>query len=519
MEAHVQEISGRYFLLYVIPRWVAQQTEIKRKMHCDTVEVVKFLMDNHIEIMSPPISGELSQVFVIYKATNVKIEAFKRIINAIHEISHGIELKIGDLNEEPIITYIDCAILHEFHCILKNRKRQHPKGDELKLNGLKQEEKFRRLIEDKSSDFQKRIEAILTTRTQATQLGIERAKQLEPVEPVIPRCNSLEHSELLSKCTMISNNKIISLKWPIFINQKQEFIQCVQNKIHFVPNMKPKTDPNLGDCSYLDTCHKMHCCRYVHYLQFTPQILETKYNSWLADENIARSKNSWISLYTRGECCSNLSRNVAPPQWIQCDVRKFDLSLLGKFSAVIADPAWNIHMHLPYGTCNDTELLNLPLNILQDEGILLLWVTGRAIELGKESLKKWGYKVINEISWVKTNQLGRTIVTGRTGHWLNHSKEHLLLGLKGDPEWLNRNIDLDIIVSPTRETSRKPDEVYGIVERLVGSKSRKLEIFGRVHNLRPGWITIGNQLEGTHVIDPEIKNRLLIQELANKKST
>ncbi len=176
-------------------------------------------------------------------------------------------------------------------------------------------------------------------------------------------------------------------------------------------------------------------------------------------------------------------------------------------------------MHLPYGTCNDTELLNLPLNILQDEGILLLWVTGRAIELGKESLKKWGYKVINEISWVKTNQLGRTIVTGRTGHWLNHSKEHLLLGLKGDPEWLNRNIDLDIIVSPTRETSRKPDEVYGIVERLVGTKSRKLEIFGRVHNLRPGWITIGNQLEGTHVIDPEIKNRLLIQELANKKST
>ena len=53
----------------------------------------------------------------------------------------------------------------------------------------------------------------------------------------------------------------------------------------------------------------------------------------------------------------------------------------------------------------------------------------------------------------------------------------------------------------------------------MGTKSRKLEIFGRVHNLRPGWITIGNQLEGTHVIDPEIKNRLLIQELANKKST
>jgi mRNA (2'-O-methyladenosine-N6-)-methyltransferase len=30
--------------------------------------------------------------------------------------------------------------------------------------------------------------------------------------------------------------------------------------------------------------------------------------------------------------------------------------------------------------------------------------------------------------WCKTNQLGRTICTGRTGHWLNHSKEHVLMG-------------------------------------------------------------------------------------------
>lgn len=59
---------------------------------------------------------------------------------------------------------------------------------------------------------------------------------------------------------------------------------------------------------------------------------------------------------------------------------------------------------------------------------------------------------------MKTNQLQRIIRTGRTGHWLNHSKEHCLVGIKGNP-LVNRNIDTDVIVAEVRETSRKPDEV------------------------------------------------------------
>lgn len=46
------------------------------------------------------------------------------------------------------------------------------------------------------------------------------------------------------------------------------------------------------------------------------------------------------------------------------------------------------------------------------------------------------------------------------------------------------------------ETSRKPDEVYGVIERLA-PHGRKLELFGRKHNIRPGWLTLGNQREYT----------------------
>lgn len=33
-----------------------------------------------------------------------------------------------------------------------------------------------------------------------------------------------------------------------------------------------------------------------------------------------------------------------PPQWINCDLRTFDYSVLGKFHVIMADPPWDIHM-------------------------------------------------------------------------------------------------------------------------------------------------------------------------------
>lgn len=87
-------------------------------------------------------------------------------------------------------------------------------------------------------------------------------------------------------------------------------------------------------------------------------------------------------------------------------------------------------------------------------------------------------------------QLQRVIRTGRTGHWLNHTKEHMLVGVKTHwdeqgnlkfPSWCNRGLDTDVIVSEVRETSRKPDEVYGLIERMCPG-GRKVEIFGRKHN-------------------------------------
>ena len=51
----------------------------------------------------------------------------------------------------------------------------------------------------------------------------------------------------------------------------------------------------------------------------------------------------------------------------------------------------------------DDEMRAMPIPTLQDEGLIFLWVTGRAMEVGRECLRVWGYTSVDEVVWVKTN--------------------------------------------------------------------------------------------------------------------
>ncbi|KAA1466102.1 MT-A70-domain-containing protein [Dentipellis sp. KUC8613] len=321
--------------------------------------------------------------------------------------------------------------------------------------------------------------------------------------------------------------------------------------VHFRPLIRPHTDPALGHCSYLNTCYSEPTyaqspsipplpsahnqinaqwpkpqlpsglgaggrgkekapCRYLHYeVDWDPGDVNKEEKR--DDRPKKRPFRLGIGLGPTGVATPTLS-----PQWINCDMRRFDYSVLGKFHVIMADPPWDIHMSLPYGTMTDDEMRAMPIPMLQDEGLLFLWVTGRAMEVGRECLRVWGYTRVDEVIWVKTNQLQRVIRTGRTGHWLNHTKEHMLVGVKTHvdaagnlkfPAWANRGLDTDVIVSEVRETSRKPDEAYGLIERMCPG-GRKIEIFGRKHNTRPGWLTLGNQLGGDQIYEEDLAARI-----------
>uniref|UniRef100_A0A8C5F7Y4 mRNA m(6)A methyltransferase n=1 Tax=Gadus morhua TaxID=8049 RepID=A0A8C5F7Y4_GADMO len=256
-------------------------------------------------------------------------------------------------------------------------------------------------------------------------------------------------------------------------------------KLHFRRIINKHTDESLGDCSFLNTCFHMDTCKYVHYEIDSPPEAE---GGLLGPQGGAAE----LGLHP-DDADSNVGK-LFPSQWICCDIRYLDVSILGKFAVVMADPPWDIHMELPYGTLTDDEMRKLHIPLLQDDGFLFLWAPSLY------------YDRVDEIIWVKTNQLQRIIRTGRTGHWLNHGKEHCLVGVKGSPQGFNRGLDCDVIVAEVRSTSHKPDEIYGMIERLSPG-TRKIELFGRPHNVQPNWVTLGNQLDGIHLLDPDVVAR------------
>ncbi|KAI0771925.1 MT-A70-domain-containing protein [Trametes elegans] len=324
-------------------------------------------------------------------------------------------------------------------------------------------------------------------------------------------------------------------------NPDSRNMAAICDRIHFRPLLRPHTDPTLGHCSYLNTCYSEPTYAQSPSIPPLPSHRQIQYGaqgqgpvslpSGLGAGGRGKEKAPCRYLHFEVDWDVNDGQNVAeqrqvakkkpyrlplglgpegkettplPPQWINCDLRRFDYSVLGKFHVIMADPPWDIHMSLPYGTMTDDEMRAMPIPTLQDEGLLFLWVTGRAMEVGRECMRHWGYTRVDEVVWVKTNQLQRVIRTGRTGHWLNHTKEHMLVGVKtvtdeqGNlkfPKWVNRGVDTDVVVSEVRETSRKPDEVYGMIERMK-------------HNTRPGWLTLGNQLGADQIYEEDLRARI-----------
>lgn len=301
----------------------------------------------------------------------------------------------------------------------------------------------------------------------------------QPTPAHILENDAKERDVMNMKKTSASNGK--STMTNDFMDQSPALVGFHCNKLHFKKIIQPHTDETLGDCSFLNTCFHMDTCKYVHYE--VDSLASSSSNNSKISGNV--KSNQAVSVLPKLKVIDQ-STALHPAQWIQCDLRFLDMTVLGKFAVIMADPPWDIHMELPYGTMSDDEMRQLGVPALQDDGLIFLWVTGRAMELGRECLKLWGYERFDEIIWVKTNQLQRIIRTGRTGHWLNHGKEHCLVGTKGNPKNLNRGLDCDVIVAEVRATSHKPDEIYGIIERLSPG-TRKIELFGRPHNVQPNW--------------------------------
>lgn len=173
-----------------------------------------------------------------------------------------------------------------------------------------------------------------------------------------------------------------------------------------------------------------------------------------------------------------------------------------KFATILADPPWRFqnrtgkmapeHRRLSrYGTMDFAEIGALPVpKITAATAHLYLWVPNALLPYGLQVMSEWGFEYKSNLIWHKVRKDGGSDGRG-VGFYFRNVTEMILFGVKGKSA---RTLapgrrQVNYLATQKREHSRKPDELYDIIESC--SPGPYLELFAR--GTRPGWVTWGNQ--------------------------
>ena len=173
------------------------------------------------------------------------------------------------------------------------------------------------------------------------------------------------------------------------------------------------------------------------------------------------------------------------------------------YAAILADPPWRFlnrtgkvapeHKRLSrYGTLSFEEIQQIPVqSVAGEKSHLYLWVPNALLPEGLAVMKAWGFNYKSNIVWHKVRKDGGPDGRG-VGFYFRNTTELVLFGIRGSMRTLDPGrSQVNIIRTQKQEHSRKPDELYELIERC--SPAPYLEIFAR--GKRPGWDVFGDQAE------------------------
>ena len=195
-----------------------------------------------------------------------------------------------------------------------------------------------------------------------------------------------------------------------------------------------------------------------------------------------------------------------------------------QFRAIVADPPWHFKSRTALQTANwnsrrDAEkhycvmsvddIAALPVaSLAAKNSHLFLWTTGPCLRQAFDVMQAWGFKYSAiAFTWVKLKKscdpaqlrivpLADCDLHVGLGLTTRHNVELCLLGRRGSARRNAKDVR-EVILARRREHSRKPDEVYGRIERYCDGPY--LELFARAS--RPGWTTWGNECTKFDQID------------------
>lgn len=173
----------------------------------------------------------------------------------------------------------------------------------------------------------------------------------------------------------------------------------------------------------------------------------------------------------------------------------------GPYTTILADPPWRFqnrtgkvapeHQRLMrYPTMTLDEICELPVSQLTGtDSHLYLWVPNALLAWGLEVMKTWGFTYKTNIVWSKIRKDGGPDGRG-VGFYFRNVTELILFGVRGSIRTLPPGrTQVNLISTRKREHSRKPDEIYDLIEAC--SPGPYLELFARF--IRDGWYQWGNE--------------------------
>lgn len=175
-----------------------------------------------------------------------------------------------------------------------------------------------------------------------------------------------------------------------------------------------------------------------------------------------------------------------------------------QYDVILADPPWNFdtwgkkdNARTPsahYDTMNLEDICSLPIRDLAAENCaLFMWSVWPRIFDAQAVFEAWGFRYRTlGFEWVKMNPSGLGFHIG-LGYYTRANSEPCLLAVKGSMKVSTRS-ERNLLMTPIREHSQKPDEQYGKIERLYPNM-RYLELFAR--RRRKGWDAFGNEVENS----------------------
>ena len=172
-----------------------------------------------------------------------------------------------------------------------------------------------------------------------------------------------------------------------------------------------------------------------------------------------------------------------------------------RYSTILADPPWQFQNRtgkmapehkrlLRYPTMGLPDIMALPVSQLAAANShLYLWVPNALLQEGLNVMSAWGFTYKSNLVWYKIRKDGGPDGRG-VGFYFRNVTEIVLFGVRGSARTLQPGrTQVNILSSQKREHSRKPDEIYDIIESC--SPGPYLEMFARFQ--RPGWDQWGNE--------------------------